>query len=303
MSYTSKQLEDLDIMDDFLTNVLATDPQIGELFCRLLVSQLLQREVGRIRVKNQRNIVPFAPDKRGIRLDIEVEEYDDDSKAFPIMNVYDVEPHKRSEGRSHLVRRNRFYQAKIDSLNVESGEKNLSRLPNLYVINILNYDPFGYNYMLYTVENRCKEVDELEYGDGLQFLYFYTGGEKGGSAELRQLLRFIENSTAENATNETTRKLLEYVQVVKTDPEVRMMYMTVGEIMDMVKEEGREEGREESRLGQIDMILEWLGRFHEVPDEVRSGLMNTKEESALKRLAFEAARAASMEEFLEKVGL
>jgi len=54
-------------------------------------------------------------------------------------------------------------------------------LPDLYVIMITPYDPFGYDYMMYTVHNKCNEVPELEYPDGLTYIYFYTGGKKGGN--------------------------------------------------------------------------------------------------------------------------
>lgn len=49
--YISKPFEDLDIIDDFLMNALASDPEVKEEFCRTLMSSLLQCELGNIRVK------------------------------------------------------------------------------------------------------------------------------------------------------------------------------------------------------------------------------------------------------------
>ena len=40
---------------------------------------------------------------------------------------------------------------------MESGERDFTRLPNLYVITILPYDPFGEGYMMYQFRNQCLE--------------------------------------------------------------------------------------------------------------------------------------------------
>lgn len=51
-----------------------------------------------------------------------------------------------------------------------------------------------YNFMLadghkrmYNVYNQCKEVPELEYEDGLHYIYFYTDGTKGGTPEIKTI--------------------------------------------------------------------------------------------------------------------
>lgn len=42
--------------------------------------------------------------------------------------------------------------------------------------------------MIYTIQNHCLEVEELNYEDGLKFLYFYVGGTKGGSDDIWSML-------------------------------------------------------------------------------------------------------------------
>ena len=74
MSYTKRTLEELDLMDDFLMNAVASDPDVREGFCRRLLSVLLQKEIGKVKVKVQKAIVPERPDLRGIRMDVKVEE-------------------------------------------------------------------------------------------------------------------------------------------------------------------------------------------------------------------------------------
>lgn len=71
---------------------------------------------------------------------------------------------------------------------LQSGEWDFSKLPNLYVIMILPYDPFGKGYMMYRIQSMCREVPELDYPDGLMYIYFNTRGIKGGSPDILELL-------------------------------------------------------------------------------------------------------------------
>ncbi|MCR5701678.1 MAG: Rpn family recombination-promoting nuclease/putative transposase [Lachnospiraceae bacterium] len=234
-----KKFEELDLLDNFLMNAVASDPNVGEDACRIIVATLLQREVGKIKVVAQREIPPVSPEKRGIRLDVEVEEDTDD---IPDMNIYDIEPHRTPRVPENLPRRTRFYQAKIDSRRLKRGEKRFQKLPNLYIINILDYDPFGYDQMCYTIRNKCEEVPGLEYDDGLKIMYFNIKGVKGGNDAIHNLLKFMLNSKAENVVDDTTRKMYDYVNLVKEQSEARDRYMTWDEFYDLDIAEAREAG-------------------------------------------------------------
>ncbi len=74
MSSTKKKLEELNVIDVFLMNRLASDASIGEEFCRLLLSTLQQRKTGKVAVMVQKVIPPFSPERKGIRMDVRVEE-------------------------------------------------------------------------------------------------------------------------------------------------------------------------------------------------------------------------------------
>lgn len=50
MSYTNKTLAELNVWDDFLMNAIVTTPKLGEEFCRMSLSVLLQRKIGKIKV-------------------------------------------------------------------------------------------------------------------------------------------------------------------------------------------------------------------------------------------------------------
>lgn len=68
MSYVHKTFDELNLMDDFLINAIASDPEVGIPFCRTLLSVLLQRKIGAIRVVAQRFIPAPAPGMRGVEV-------------------------------------------------------------------------------------------------------------------------------------------------------------------------------------------------------------------------------------------
>ena len=272
MGYTKKTLQELNLIDNFLSNAIASNQEVNESFYRLLLSVLLGKELKTIRVQAQQIIPAMTPELRGIRLDVEIVEQDEGI----VTNVYDLEPHLKDG--LHLPRHNRYYQAKIDGRYVKRGLKDFSAIPNLYVITITNYDIFGKDYMMYTVRNRCEEVQELEYNDGLQFIYFYTKGQKGGSQAIKNMLTYIQNSDSKNAVDDATRMMDSYVSKVKNLPEVEAGYMTLGDWIDgiiddakedmrkEVKEEVTKEIREETKEQDIKIMIELCQEYHDTKE-------------------------------------
>lgn len=302
MSYLNKPFEELDVLDNFLMNAIAVDEEVGNAFCRKILSVLLQRSVDKIRVVAQHTIPAQNPKYRGIRLDVKVEEFESGSET-QLANVYDLEPHLQRN--LHLPKHNRFYQAKMDSRYMKRGDDDFSGMPNLFIITILNFDPFGYDYMMYTFENRCAEVEELKYEDGLKFIYFYTGGTKGGNAEIQTMLQYLQRSTLDNVTDESTKELHDYVSKVKTSPEVREEYMRFEELIAFERKEAAEEATEQttklvSKHTTIQNILDLLEDYGEIPDALIEKLEQSDSESLRKYHKF-AAKADSIEAFMEKL--
>lgn len=261
MGYTKKTLQELNLIDDFLSNAIASNQEIREPFYRLLLSVLLGKEVKTIRVLAQQIVPAAIPGLRGIRMDVEITEYDEGI----ITNVYDLEPHLKDS--LNLPRHNRYYQAKIDGRYVKSGLKDFSAIPNLYVITITDYDLFGEDYMMYTFHNRCEEISDLEYDDGLQFIYYYTKGHKGGSQKIKNMLTYFQNSNSENAVDEATREIDSYVSKVKHLPEVEAGYMTLGDWIDAIVEDAVEDAKKEMRDELREEVIKEVRE--EVSQEVR----------------------------------
>lgn len=184
-------------------------------------------------------------DLRGARLDVCIEGDCVDIEGSEIPSVYDVEPDQNNKAKTVAAfpKRSRFYHAIIDSRSLRSGE-DFGKLKQVYVIFICNYDPFGYDRVLYTIKNRCLEEPEMDYDDGAETIVLYTKGKKGTiSEELRQFLNYIENTDQSNAVNEDLKDIQKMVNVVKRDGEVSLRYMKSFEHDQLMYEEGREAGR------------------------------------------------------------
>lgn len=208
-------------------NKLTTQEDIKEAFCRCMIRNLLGREVSKIIVQAEKVEVPDDPMKRGVRLDVEVRELDSHEN---VATIYDIEPHRDIE--DAYPKKNRFIQAQIDKNNLASGENNFNKLPDLYIICITNYDPFGHDRMLYTVKNSCVEDPDLLYNDGVTIMYFNTTGTKGGSDALHAFLSYLEDSKSCNIVDKATEEVSQYVNSIKHNYEIGGRYMTVGDLMD-----------------------------------------------------------------------
>ena len=260
-----RNLEELNLLDDFLMGSVLSYPGIGPEVCRRMVSIILNREIKQIRIIPQKVYFGADTDKHGIRLDVYAEE-----KADDLNTVYDIEPDKdgRESLRLALPKRARFYHAKIDADSLASGE-DYGKLKNVIVIFICPYDPFQLNRMVYTIKSCCVEEPGLVYEDGARTIFLYTKGIKGNPpAELQRLLQYLEDSREENAKDADLLAIHQMVQKVKHDREVSLEYMKIFERERLIREDGYASGKEAELVEIIrrkqqtglsaDDIAEWL---------------------------------------------
>ena len=160
-------------------------------------------------------------------------------KHDKLTTIYDIEPHRDSE--NAFPKKIRFSRAQIDKNNMPSGSDDFSHMPDLYIINITNYDPFGYDQMVYTIQNKCIEEPELVYNDGVTIFYFNTTGTKGGSDELKKFLEYLETSKSTHASTSATKELQGYVDMIKHDAKTGGNYVTFGDLMDKIAAEAAAE--------------------------------------------------------------
>ena len=242
-----RKLEELNLLDDFLFNAMLAYPETGEAFIRKLLETLFDRKFPHLKIRAQESFAGVNTDLRGARLDVYIEE--DGSVQIngdEIPTVYDVEPdhnHKSAEIKA-FPKRARFYHAMIDRRSLKAGE-NFGKMKKVYVIFICDYDPFGYDRVLYTIKNRCLEEPTMPYEDDAETWVLYTRGKKGNISEsLRQLLSYMENTNQNNAINEDLRDIQQMVDQVKRDGEVSLRYMKWFEHDQMMYEQGRKEEQE-----------------------------------------------------------
>ena len=281
-----KTLEEMSLIDNFLMQAVSSDQEVSEPSLRCMLSVLLQRKIGRIRVNAEKIVPGYGPEYRGIRMDVEVVESGDDSDV--VANVYDVEPHTADD--MDFAKANRFRQAKIDGRYMESGDNDFKHLPDLYVITITNFDIFGKDQMIYTFREKCEEIPDLPYEDGLCFIYFNTTGQKGGSQSIKNMLHFIENSDTSAAVDTETQELEQYIRKVKMNPEVRRELMTFGDYIDR-----------ERREAHVGYILDLLADLGDVPAELVMKLNAQHDSESLRKLHKLAAHVDSIEDFEEQM--
>ncbi len=241
-----KPLEEMNVIDNFLFTQMMSDKECGAVVCSLILSRVLKREVSRISFTPQKTIQGLSEKTHGIRLDAYVTERTGESEYD--INVYDVEPDKRSVHKSGLPRRSRYYGDLIDVKILDTGT-DYSRLPDLVTIFILSYDPFGEKAMYYEAGTTLITHPDVHYDDGIRRIYLYTEGELPDGAgdadrKLRNLLRYINNSTKENAIDDDTRMLDSIVRRVKAKKEVGVEYMKSWEIEQEIREDAQKEERE-----------------------------------------------------------
>lgn len=300
-----RKLEELNLLDDFLFGTLISHPVYGERFARVLVSTMLDRDVKILKIVPQMNYYGQDTDRHGTRLDVYIEEADGTAQGeIGVGNIYDVEPDQTSDfvEREALPRRVRFYRSTIDTKNLQSGT-NYSQLKNVIIIMVLSYDPFGYDRIIYTVKNQCLEEPAVVYDDGALNLFLYTKGKKGTiSQQLKELLHYLENTSWQNAVNDSLQEIQSMVDKVKHNKEVSISYMKIYERERMIRNEGRAEGKAEGKVeGKAEDIQTLLSDFGSIPEEIAAKIDAEKDPATLNRWLKLAARANSLEEFVKEI--
>lgn len=279
-----KRLAEMGLLDDFLFGAMVTYPGIGEQFVRMLLKIIFGREFKHLSVTAQKVFYGADTNLHGARLDVYLEPEIEDNPEGKA-TVYDMEPDRRdsAEDKRALPRRMRFYHAKITARSLSAGA-DYDELKNVIIIMIMPYDPFGLDRMIYTVKNMCVEVPEMEYEDGAETVFLYTGGTHGvPNGGLEQLLHYLENTTYENAVNEDLHEIHRMVETVKNDPEViaRNMigYLKRQEEINRTRKEVDQIRKELDRASEkLDRTNEELGRTSEELDRTSEELDRTRKE-------------------------
>lgn len=238
-----RPLTELNLIDNFLFHKMIDDKETGEEFCRILLRTILNKEIRHIKITPQKELYGLDTDMHGIRMDAYLEDISDcdalDADILP--DIYDIEPNLTYE-KDSIPRRMRFYQGMIDAANLKRGQA-YTRLPNVVIIFILPYDPFGCNRMIYTIQNMIKEEPSFDYNDGALKMILYTKGKAGNaSKELQDMLKYFENSVSANVTNPDIEFIHHVVGRLKEQGEINLDYMKSWEWDEYNQKIGRDHG-------------------------------------------------------------
>ena len=279
-----RKLEQLNLLDDFLFGSILSYPEIGEEFCRKILKILLNVDMDRLHIVPQKVYYGSDTDRHGARLDVYIEE----EKGTG--TIYDVEPDKNDDRELKLAlpRRVRFYHSKIDGRSLKAGD-DYSKLKQVIVLMIMSYDPFGRDRVLYTIRSKCEEDPDMDYDDGAATCFFYTKGKKGElSEEARELLRYMEDSSEDNAQSERLKEIHSMVETVRQDEEVALEYMKVYEREQMIERRGEKIGERRGEIKVVrnmsksmtpDQISEATGLEPEYIQKILMYIRNNPEES------------------------
>lgn len=242
---TMRTLQDLNLCDDYLFYEVMTDAEIAKEF----LENVLNKKIRKIKYTEGEKTIKGGYQGKTVRLDLYLE--DDEN------TVYSVEMQNENEG--NLPKRARKYGAQIDYKMLKAGE-DYATLKQQIVIFICTFDLFKCGHYKYTFSNLCHEVKGLEFGDGTTKILLNTRGIHGEiSHGLKAFLRFVENSTPENAEalgDDFVSRVSKRVSAVKNDEERQAEFMTFEELIErecrkterLVREQARKDIEAEKDL-------------------------------------------------------
>ena len=281
-----KTLRDLTIKDNFLFGAVMS----VEENCKGFLEMVLGFPIAQVVVSKEKSIV-YHPEYKGVRLDIYAE---DENHTH-----YNVEMQVKKK--TALGKRSRYYHSQMVMEALASGD-DYETLPDTFVIFVCDFDPFGEHLYCYTFGNECKENKNAKLDDGSYTIFLSTKGENKEEvpAELVRFLKFVTADLEESEgdfQDKLVKQFQETIHNIKTDRKIGERYMIFEEMLREEKQEGRLEGRIEATREAVFELLEALG---EVPDRLRDRIENLEGLDDLKFLFKLAAKADSMQNFVNE---
>ena len=148
---------------------------------RQLLQLILQIPVREVKLSEAEKAVEPTPASRGVRFDV----YAEDAEG----SVFDIE--MQTTHKKNIARRSRYYQSVSDIDHLDKGMK-YGALPNMYVIFICMFDPFGEGLARYEFRNLCMEGSRLELGDGTCKIFINARSKRNDvPPELKSLMDYL----------------------------------------------------------------------------------------------------------------
>ncbi len=278
-----KALRELTLKDNFMFGAVMMD----ENNCKRLLELILGFPIQKVKVSKEKSIV-YHPEYKGVRLDVYA--MDDRNTRFNV--------EMQAVQQSALGKRARYYHSQIDMEVLLSGAE-YAELPDTYVIFICDFDPFGEKKYQYTFSYQCKEEPNAKLQDGSRCIFLCTCGENENevSQSLVKFLKFVKADLTESMQDyedDFVHSLQKSVQSVKESRELEERFMVLQEML-------REEHSKGIMAGKAGSVLELLEELGEVSDTLHTQIMSETQEERLAKWLKLAAKAETMEQFLENM--
>ena len=294
-----KQLKELTLKDNFMFGAVMMEEEN----CKRFLELALGFPIERVEVSKEKSIV-YHPEYKGVRLDV----YGKNEHN----TRYNVE--MQVAKKAELGKRVRYYHGQIDMELLLSGS-DYTELPEVYVIFICDFDPFGKKKYRYTFTKQCEEEPGAQLQDGCKSIFLSTRGENDREVpgELVSFLNFVKADLSESETDfedDFVEKLQNTIRRIKSNREMEERFMIFEEMLRDERAEGKAEGIAEGKAEGIaegkteavlEMLLELMNDLGEIPDELRNRITSEKDLETLKKWHRLAARSESLDEFLEKM--
>ena len=294
-----KQLKELTLKDNFMFGAVMMEEEN----CKRFLELALGFPIERVEVSKEKSIV-YHPEYKGVRLDVYAK-----NEHNTRYNV-EMQVAKKAE----LGKRVRYYHGQIDMELLLSGS-DYTELPEVYVIFICDFDPFGKKKYRYTFTKQCEEEPGAQLQEGCKSIFLSTRGENDREVpgELVSFLNFVKADLSESETDfedDFVEKLQNTIRRIKSNREMEERFMIFEEMLRDERAEGKAEGIAEGKAEGIaegkteavlEMLLELMSNLGEIPDELRNRITSEKDLETLKKWHRLAARSESLDEFLEKM--
>lgn len=255
--------------------------------CKRLLEIVLGFSIERVEISKEKSII-YHPEHKGVRLDVYAKDENNTHYNIEMQVIKD----------EALFLRARYYHSQIDMELLLSGA-DYSELPNSYVIFICDFDPLDGGKYCYHVKNCCIELPDAEICDGSNTIFLSTRG-KNVLEVPREIVKFLEyvradlKDSTKDFEDDFVRTLQKSVASVKKDREMENRYM----LLEIMLKDERKAGKLEER---IEVVLDLLGELGPVPEDLRKKIKSEKNLDTLKEWYKLAAKAESIEQFIEKM--
>ncbi len=239
----TRKFKDLTIRDAFMFAAVMSDTEI----CRRVIELALGIPILEVHIQTEKTMA-YHSEYHGVRLDV----YAADANRTRFNVEMQVTLQK------FLPKRSRYYHDQIDMDALLTGNS-YENLPDIYVIFICDFDPFGDGLYRYSTRTVCTETGKYV-NDGVETVYLNAHGQNRSDIpkELLQFLDYVKDTGRTeviSTTDSFVRHLQDTIDKIKLDRGMEERYMLLEEMMQKEREKGKQEGRQE---GHQEMIRQCL---------------------------------------------